>query len=559
MASSNPIPCGPCQEGKINTKADIWCYNCDEGLCSICSGHHKRSKGTRDHKTIDITSYNSSIQAVKTECDKHGRLFNMYCPSHLMPCCDKCISTNHSKCAEIKSLASVVEKTKVEKSKASVDKDINSILHLLDKMVNNKSKNIKAEEQQCDDIKKSIQKIREKINKHLDHLEKKLCQETDKLWDQEKSTAADFISEVKEEKTKLQKIQEHLRRHETHTTKLQSFLVVHQLEQQVHKCQRYVDDLEDDDRTKTVNIKMKQNDKIENILIKLTSLESLGEVTIDKTETDMNRETSVRREAQVESREQYNINNMTMIIEYQAGIYMDKEITDMICLMDGRFIVAEWLGQLKLLTYDGKSQKNLQIPGEPWGVIQINQNTIAITYPYEKAIKIFNIEMETVTRVLTLDTECYGLSFSNNSLAVGVGGKQIRIIDLDGNTLKSIQVQSKSNLQFFIKCNDRIICGDYLGKAVHCVDGSGKQIWQYTQDLEGPWGLCKDTYGNIIVAEKDCNKIIVISKDGQNSKVLLSEEDEIKHPRCICFKQNESFGFIGNRQGRNLVKFKMIF
>ncbi|CAC5408965.1 unnamed protein product [Mytilus coruscus] len=159
MASSKPIPCGPCQEGKVKTKADIWCYNCDEGLCSTCSGHHKRSKGTRDHKTIDIKCYKPSIVAIKTECDKHGQQLNLYCPSHLMPCCDQCISTSHSKCTGIKSLASVVEKTKIEKSTQSVQKQIDSIKYFLDKLINNKSKNIKRSEQENDNIKELIHEI----------------------------------------------------------------------------------------------------------------------------------------------------------------------------------------------------------------------------------------------------------------------------------------------------------------------------------------------------------------------------------------------------------------
>ncbi|CAG2248946.1 TRIM2_3 [Mytilus edulis] len=317
-------------------------------------------------------------------------------------------------------------------------------------------------------------------------------------------------------------MQEHLHTVIPHTSKLQSFLGLHQIEQQVHQCQRYVDDLEDDDRAKEFDIKMKQNDEIENL----------------------NRETSVRRKAQVESREQSNINNMTMNIETKIEINIKKMISDMICLMDGRVIVVEDWGEVNLLTSDGKLQKQLPIPGEACSVTQINQNTIAITYPEEKAIKIFNMENETVTKVITLDKGCYGLSFSNNSLAVGLYDKEIRIIDLEGNTLKSIQVESESNLYHLVYCNDRVIYSDWEGKAVNSYDESSKQIWKYTQDLSGPWGLCTDSYGNIIVADLYSNRIIVISKDGQESKVLISKEDGLKDPKCICFKHNESSGFI---------------
>ncbi|CAC5393763.1 unnamed protein product [Mytilus coruscus] len=517
MASSKPILCGPCHKGEVNTKADICCYNCDEGLCSTCLKHHKQSKGTHDHKTIDIKSYKSFIRDVKAECDKHGQQLNF-----------------HSKCTGIQSLAGVVEKSKIEKSKETVETDINYILNLLEKIINNKSKNIKTAENQCVSIKKSIGEIRQEINKHLDHLEKKLCQEADTIWNQEKSKATDFITEI-EGKTKNLKI-----------------------ERRLHQCQRYVDDLENDERTTEFDIKMKQNNEIEKILSQLGTLESWGEVVVIRTEVAMNRETSVKREAQVELQEQTNINNMTMNIETKIDINIGKDISDMICLIDGRVIVVEEWGKVNLLTSNGKLQKQLPIPDGAHSVTQINQDTIAITYPGEKAIKIFNMENETVTKVITLNKACYNLSFSNNSLAVGLSDDEICIIDLEGNTLKSTQVQSESLfINNLVYCNDRVIFSDYDGDTVYCLDGSGKQIWQYTQDLSGPMGLCTDTYGNIIIADCGSDNIIVTSKDGQYSKVLMSKENGLSIPRCVCFKNNELSGFICDYNGNYLAKFNL--
>ncbi|CAG2225593.1 unnamed protein product [Mytilus edulis] len=303
---------------------------------------------------------------------------------------------------------------------------------------------------------------------------------------------------------------------------------------------------------------MKQNDEIEIILNKVESLETLGEVLVVKTDKDLNRDTSVKQEAQVESREQSNINNMTMNIETKMEINIGKHISDMICLMDGRVIVVEECGKVNLLTSNGKLEKQVPISGDAVSVTQINQNTIAITYPSEKTIKIFNMDNETVTKVITLDKDCYGLAFSNNSLVVGLNRDEICMLDLEGNTLKSIQVQSKSSLPFhLVNCNDRIIYSDYVGNAVYCVDGSGKQIWDYKEDLKGPRGLCTDTYGNMIVADSSSSRIIVISKDGQNSKVLINEEEGLENPRCICLKHNESSGYICELFGRYLAKFNL--
>ncbi|CAG2247297.1 TRIM2_3 [Mytilus edulis] len=228
----------------------------------------------------------------------------------------------------------------------------------------------------------------------------------------------------------------------------------------------------------------------------------------------------------------------------------------MICLMDGRLIIVELYDKVNLLTPDGKLLKQLPIPGKAFSVTQINQNTIAITYHIKKAIKIFNMENETVTKVITLDKGCWGLSSSDDSLVVGLNTNEIRIIDLKGNTLKSIQVECESNLLHLVYCNDRVIYSDYYGKAVYCVDGSGQQIWQYKQDLSAPMGLCTDTYGNIIVADYKSHRIIVISKDGMESKVLLS--DGLKFPRCICLNHCESSGFICDGSDKNLTKFNFL-
>ncbi|VDI18801.1 Hypothetical predicted protein [Mytilus galloprovincialis] len=558
MASSKPIPCGPCQEGKVKTKADIWCYNCEEGLCLTCSGHHKRSKLSRAHKTIDIKSHKPSIHAIKTVCDKHGQQLNLYCPSHLMPCCDECISTSHLKCTGIKSLASVVEKTKTEKSKESLDKDINSVIRILNKIVNNKSENIKRGVQQCDSIKGRIAEFKKKINKHLDHLEQKLYHQIDTILDEEKPKASNLITEIDEKKRQLIEVRDQLHADTTKNSKLHSFLELHQIEQQVHQCQRYVEDLVDDDRAKEFEIKLKQNEEIDEIQRKLESLESL-EVFVEKNEIAVNRETSVRREAQIESQKNGNINNMTMNIETQIHINTRKGISDMICLMDGRFIVVEELGKVNLLTSDGKLEKQLTIPGKAKNVTQINQDIYAISYFFENAIKIFEMEKETVTKVITFNKTCWGLSFSNNSLVVGLHKDEIRIIDLEGNTLKSIPVESETMLQFIFLCNDRVIYSDYISEAIYCVDESGAQIWEFTQNLFIPRGLCTDSYGNIFVADFIADRILVISKDGKDSKVLISKEDGLKIPYSICFKHNESSGFICDSKGEKLTKFNLFF
>ncbi|XP_052080041.1 uncharacterized protein LOC127718125 [Mytilus californianus] len=414
-------------------------------------------------------------------------------------------------------------------------------------MAHNKSENIQRGERQHQSIKKSVRKIRKEINKHLEHLETKILKEADTVWSQEKSKLTGFITEIEEKEKSLKELKNNLRTSNVHASKLQSFLGVHQIEQQVHQYQLYIE--EQNETVREVDMLLKPNNEIDQILSKVKLIISLGEVEVDETKTTLRKETSVNKEAQVDTQEQNkqpNINNMTMNIETKLHTNLSNiaSISDMIFLTDGRVIVVEPHGKVNILTSDAKLQKQLPIADGAWSVTEIKQAAIAITYPLLKVIKMINIENETITKVLTLDKQCWGLLFFNNDLVVGLGKNEIRTIDLEGNTLRSFEVKNKSQLFHLVNCNDAVIYTDYRGKAVSCIDGSGKHIWQYQQDLSGPKGLCTDTYGNVIVADWNSDRIIVISKDGQNSKVLVSEADELIGSRCICFC--DSFGFICN-------------
>ncbi|CAC5386908.1 NID [Mytilus coruscus] len=151
--------------------------------------------------------------------------------------------------------------------------------------------------------------------------------------------------------------------------------------------------------------------------------------------------------------------------------------------------------------------------------------------------------------------------FSNHSLAVNLyfnDSDEICIIDLEGNTLKSIEVPIDKYLEYLVYCNDRVIFSVF-DKAVYCYDVSGKQIWEYQNDLRGPRGLCTDTYGNVFVIDFMSDRMIVISKTGKHSKVLISEEDELDNKKCICLNQSDSSGFICDIDGTYLAKFNLSY
>jgi sugar lactone lactonase YvrE len=70
---------------------------------------------------------------------------------------------------------------------------------------------------------------------------------------------------------------------------------------------------------------------------------------------------------------------------------------------------------------------------------------------------------------------------------------------------------------------------------VACCDINGKVQWEFCDEnvLVLPKGITTDNNNNIYVVSTRSNSVVVISPDGQNYKVLLSDRDVLSFPRTI--------------------------
>ncbi|XP_053376134.1 transcription intermediary factor 1-alpha-like isoform X2 [Mercenaria mercenaria] len=91
------IVCTPCWEDSIREEAVKYCPECQEYLCKTCTRHHGRQKITRSHKLLDRNAAKqASAVSMTTKCHYHpDRDIEMYCGTHDMVCCLKCIATEH--------------------------------------------------------------------------------------------------------------------------------------------------------------------------------------------------------------------------------------------------------------------------------------------------------------------------------------------------------------------------------------------------------------------------------------------------------------------------------
>ncbi|XP_053390425.1 E3 ubiquitin-protein ligase TRIM33-like, partial [Mercenaria mercenaria] len=91
------IVCAPCGEDNIREEAVKFCVECNQYLCTACARYHRRIAALKSHKLLDTDDVkNTAVAAIVTKCRYHpDRDIEMYCGTHDMVYCLKCIATEH--------------------------------------------------------------------------------------------------------------------------------------------------------------------------------------------------------------------------------------------------------------------------------------------------------------------------------------------------------------------------------------------------------------------------------------------------------------------------------
>ncbi|VDI08752.1 Hypothetical predicted protein [Mytilus galloprovincialis] len=174
---STKILCGPCGYEDNIKHAKKWCTNCDEGFCEDCEKVHRSTKMSRNHTLISVSDYQKIKDvAISQTCVGHGKRYDLYCSEHDKPLCLDCVD-QHKSCSQLVSLDAAAANAKQSTALADLEDTINGALQNVGKF----NKNLKTIGYELNKqerlIKKNIQEIREKLNKHLDALEQKLIQD----------------------------------------------------------------------------------------------------------------------------------------------------------------------------------------------------------------------------------------------------------------------------------------------------------------------------------------------------------------------------------------------
>lgn len=144
-------------------------------------------------------------------------------------------------------------------------------------------------------------------------------------------------------------------------------------------------------------------------------------------------------------------------------------ISSIIKLSDRKILVVESSykkGHLFVFNNVGKFIREMKIKGGPWDVTQLDEGTIAVTYPEENSLKFINLVTDQVIDTIPLNTSGWGLGSDSDAIYVGLKGNELRALDYYGNKIGSVTI--KSRLENFHITPDKIYYADPKKHALIC-------------------------------------------------------------------------------------------
>lgn len=88
--------CHPCSKGFKDMAAKNYCVDCGHLMCDTCLSHHNKFDIMNGHHITNAEASKEYGVVPTIRCDSHpGKIIDMYCKVHEIPCCATCISQDH--------------------------------------------------------------------------------------------------------------------------------------------------------------------------------------------------------------------------------------------------------------------------------------------------------------------------------------------------------------------------------------------------------------------------------------------------------------------------------
>ncbi|VDI18245.1 Hypothetical predicted protein [Mytilus galloprovincialis] len=534
MASSDMRFCTLCYDDGTSEEAVTWCTECEVFLCVDCEKHHKKSRTSKDHKTIstkDWVKLPKFIQEINSQCSDHKKTFELYCPVHACPCCVLCVIDKHKKCQEMKPLSDILKQIKASASVQLFDKDLKDLKENFEEMIkclnsrinSNDDQKLKAAEK-IRSFKKSIDefliKIEEEILSDLETKHSKLNSEMNTLI-QKLEQRANQISQVQGEFTEMKRL----------ATELQMYVGLKEIENTTAQATKYIEDLKNDKIFDEKTLEVTISSSLQSIF---QDVKSYGVVNISSGQSTLQIKTGRKDQAQylapsvpgVKDIKPSLLRILTIPEDMKSACFVACRI-----LPCGNYLILDSSSSHLLpFSNDGMFMKKVvTFFGTSYDACFVRNDTVAVTLGLTNKTVLVDIEKNEIIESIKLSHFCSGVASDGQLLVISSSSKKtiVNLNDLSHTIIEGIE----AGYVALFKGN---IYGTNLVNQVCCFKSTGESLWTFQHDdIIHPRGITLDKNGLVYIASSGNNRIVVVSPDGKTCKTILSEADGIKNPLAI--------------------------
>ena len=549
--------CGMCDSRHISKPSEVWCSDCEEGLCTECLEQHSLAKPCRNHTTIPISEYRklpSYVMEINELCNEHHEKFILYCKEHECPCCKICILENHKDCKEVTVLENMIKNIKTSNMFNEIEQLIDELIEIIGNIRQNREKNTSAVKEQKILVENEIRELRRKIDKHLDKLQESLMKE---LTEKEKGITV----ETRELLVSLDEKQKELTEHLTnivnikkYASNLQIYLAVKEIEKDVETQDTCLQSIVNSD-----NLKLAY--KIDSCLTTITtSIKMLGEVVIESKPSGLTFVRKKDKQAQMMVADlslPMSVENIQLKLKQKINIKANM-MRGCSLLPDDRMVLSCYnTDYVSFINKEGVELFQIgkdRTGSDTFDAVYIkDNNSVAVSsgWGVNRCIAIIAIESQKVMTTISMDTNTFGMAVRGRTIYYSTRNKGLKMLNLNDKPVSDIINGDMSGVFYVATSGEKLYYTDNSTGTVTCCDLHGTTQWEFTDEhgLHGSNGISVDNDGNVYVVGYYSSNLVVISPDGQRHRQLLSSEDGLKEPIVIDYDKSTNRLLVVNNNG----------
>ena len=267
------------------------------------------------------------------------------------------------------------------------------------------------------------------------------------------------------------------------------------------------------------------------------------------------------------------LNEMSVTARNQVNVEVpsdtrDAWITGSAFLPSGELILCDYANKkLKLLDETLQMKESIDVPERPGDIAVVNQHQVIVTFPWQQNLQFIQVTPSLVLgHTVDLGMECWGVTVSRESIYISFsesGEGKIGIYDLTGKKKRIIDQYNGKDGKVLIKgphylavSNDEkiFLSGGLFTPTVYCLESSGNVLYTVSNTLfKACRGISVDENGNLLVCDRDRNKVFLITKDGKEVHEFLTEKDGLSFPWTISFRRSDGTLVVGGWHNNILV------